>query len=128
VITDPKLLAVAQEFQHWVLTANTSPKGRPLFSRVEVVPVTQTILPYGVGVYQKEPRLPVILTTGQGWDDLGEDEKEKLIASVYDELAERLEHAGFCRPTLTLQTPQGLLLAWDNGPLPEMKLLHGDLD
>ncbi len=129
VISEPKLLRVAEEFQRWVQTANRSPKGRPLFSRTEVLPVAQTLLPYGVGVYQQEPRLPVILTTGAGWGELGAEQQEKFIAGIYEELAGRLERAGLdhpYRPTLTLQTPQGLLLAWINGMFPRERLLHGE--
>ena len=67
-INEPKLRALAQEFQTWALqqqSAGANPA--PLFSRVEVLPPVLTVLPYGVGAYEQEPRLPVILTTGPGW-------------------------------------------------------------
>ena len=48
----------------------------PLFSRVEVLPPTRTVLPYGVGAYQQEPRLPAILTIGPGWASQEPEEKE----------------------------------------------------
>jgi hypothetical protein len=73
----------------------------------------------------------VIVTTGPGWAFLPRDQKEKLVAQVYTDLAERLSRASpgkQLRPALTVQTPQGPLLAWITDPQPGRRLLHGDTD
>jgi hypothetical protein len=130
-ITDPKLKAVVEGWHDWVLQQKPAPAGPPLFSRAEILPVTVTTLPYGVGAYQQQPRLPVILTTGPGWSALKSEQKEEQTARAYRELEDRLRKAGLaleCRPTLTLQTPQGLLLAWVNEVSDVRKLIHGDTD
>jgi hypothetical protein len=128
-ITDPKLKAAAEGWRDWVFQQKSA--GQPLFSRVENLPVTVTTLPYGVGAYQQQPRLPVILTTGPGWSALKPEQKEEQTARAYRELGDRLQQAGLtieCRPTLTLQTPQGMLLAWVNDIADTRKLIHGDIN
>jgi hypothetical protein len=128
-ITDPKLRAAAEAWQEWALQQKEMTQGQPLFSRVELLPVTMTTLPYGVGANQQQPRLPVIVTTGPGWPALKPEQKEEQLTRVYRELQDRLHTAGRdaeCRPTLTLQTPQGMLLAWVNDLADAGKLIHGD--
>jgi hypothetical protein len=155
-INDPKLRALAQEFKTWVLLQRTTarppeppPRPRPefptgttqqqpagtrtnsapLFSRVEVLPPTPTVLPYGVGAYQQEPRLPAILSTGPGWAIQQPEEKEAVAARAFRELAGRLEALQLdppLRPTLTIQTPSGLELAWINDLVAGRKNIHGD--
>jgi hypothetical protein len=130
VITDPKLREAAEQFQRWALGQKAA-DGQPLFGKVELLPVTETTLPYGVGAYQKEPRLPVLLTTGPGWSKLKAAEKEKEIARVYEDLADRVGRASpgrRVRSTLTVQTPQGVLLSWINEAPAGRKLIHGDSD
>jgi hypothetical protein len=88
-------------------------------------------LPYGIGTYQKQPRLPAILTTGPGWRDLAADDREALAARAFQELSRRLESsagAAAVRATLTIQTPQGLELCWINELEPGRKLLHGEVE
>src|SRR5438045_5920014 len=75
--SDPKLKTVAEDWQRWILEQAPTPGGAPLFSRAELLPVTVTTLPYGVGAYQQQPRWPVILTTGPGWSALKREQKEK---------------------------------------------------
>jgi hypothetical protein len=130
-IADPKLRQAAEQFQHWVLQQKATPDGQPLFSKAELLPVTQTTLPYGVGAYQQQPRLPVIVTTGPGWPKLSAADKEKTIAQAYADLAGRVQAAEpgtQVRPTLTVQTPQGVLLSWINEMPSGRKLIHGDVD
>jgi universal stress protein E len=127
---DPRLRALAQEFQTWALgqrSAGAAPA--PLFSRVEVQPTTRTVLPYGVGAYQQEPRLPVILTTGAGWPAQEPEEKEAAAARAYRKLSRALDDLKLdppLRPTLTIQTPSGLELAWINDRVEGRKNIHGD--
>ncbi len=128
-VTDPKLAPVAEQFQSWILSQESPPDRQPLFSRVEILPVTLTVLPYGVGANQQEPRLPVIVTTGPGWTRLTPDQKEQQIARVYHELVDRLGRSDAekrLRPTLTLQTPQGIVLSWINEITDGRKLIYGD--
>jgi hypothetical protein len=127
-ITDPALRQVAGEIQTWA--AQQAGAGRqPLYSQAEVLPPTQTVQPYGVGAYQQEPRLPVILTTGPGWTTLQPAEKEAMVAQAFRDFSERLQalkRQPALRPTLTVQTPQGMELAWINQLDPSGNNVHGD--
>jgi hypothetical protein len=126
-ITDPKVAEVARGFTTWA--GQQQAGGQPMFGRVEVLPPASTLQPYGIGTYEKKPRLPAILTTGSGWAALPADRREAAVAAAFTELSDRL--AGIkteppLRPTLTVQTPQGLELAWVNDVVPGRRLLHGD--
>jgi hypothetical protein len=128
-IIDPKLAGVSQAFTRWVESQKAGTA--PIFFRVEVLPPTPTVLPYGIGANQKEIRLPAILITGPGWRVLKAPEREALAARVFLELSARLEAARPeppIRPSVTLQTPQGLELAWINQIEPGEKYLHGEQD
>jgi len=127
-INDPAIRKVAEEIQTWALQ-QVGAGGQPLYSRAEVPPPVQTVQPYGVGAYQQEPRLPVILTTGPGWAGLKIAEKEAKVAQAFREFAERLQalkRQPALRPTLTIQTPQGMELAWINHLDSNGKYVHGD--
>jgi hypothetical protein len=122
-------MEAAQKFKDWALKERDTANPAPLFSRVEVLPSTQTVLPYGVGAFEQEPRLPVILTTGPGWSALAPEAKEALVAKAFLDLSERLRSlklAASPRPTLTIQTPNGLVLGWINDLAEGRKNLHGD--
>jgi hypothetical protein len=126
-IIDPKLADVSRAFTGWVEAQKAGTA--PIFSRVEVLPPTPTVLPYGIGANQKEVRLPAILITGAGWSSLKAQERESLAARAFSELAARLTAAKPeppIRPSLTIQTPQGLELAWINSLEPGEKSLHGE--
>jgi hypothetical protein len=127
LITDPAVEAVARGFSEWAVAQKAG--GAGLYSRVEVLPPVPTLLPYGVGTFQKESRLPAIVTTGPGWDGLPPAGREAAAARAFDELAARLaalKTAPPLRPTLTIQTPQGVELAWVNDRPAGRALLHGD--
>jgi hypothetical protein len=126
-ILDPKLAEVARAFTAWA-GEQKGPAGA-VFGRVEVLPQAPTLLPYGIGTYQKELRLPAILITGPGWHALSADDREALAARVFQELSRLLESsasASAVRATVTVQTPQGLELCWINDLEPGRKLLHGE--
>jgi len=126
--TDPALRQLAEEIQNWA-SKQVGLGGQPLYSRAEVLTPVQTVMPYGVGAYQQEPRLPVILTTGAGWAGLAREDKEAKVAELFRTLTAKLEALKTqppLRPTLTIQTPQGLELAWINYLDPSGKNLHGD--
>ncbi len=128
-INDPRLIEEAQHFKEWALNERPGPNAPPLFSRVEVLSPTQTVLPYGVGSFQQEPRLPVILTTGPGWATLKPQEKEIRVATAFRAFSERLSALKLDpspRPTLTIQTPSGLVLGWINDLDASRKNLHGE--
>jgi hypothetical protein len=125
-ILDPKLAQVAQAFTAW--TGNQKAQAGPVFGKVEVLPPSPTLLPYGVGTYQKQLRLPAILITGPGWSSLADDEREAMAARAFRELTRLLESSASeppVRATVTVQTPQGLELGWINDLEPGRKLLHG---
>ena len=125
-IVDPKLADVARSFTAWLETRKAG--SAKIFLRAEILPPAPTLLPYGIGTYQKETRLPVIVITGPGWASLKPDECEALATQVFQDLTERLttiEPTHPMRPTLTIQTPLGLELGWINQLEPGRKLLHG---
>jgi hypothetical protein len=126
-IVDPKLAEVARVFTAWA--GDQKVQARAVFSRVEILPPAPTLLPYGIGTYQKQMRLPAILITGPGWRALKADDRESLAARAYQELSRLLESsetAAAVRATVTVQTPQGLELCWINDLEPGRKLLHGE--
>ena len=126
-ILDPKLAEVARAFIAWA--GEQKVQAGAVFGRVEVLPPAPTLLPYGIGTYQKQLRLPAILITGPGWRALAADEREALAARAFQELSRLLEstaNASAARATVTVQTPQGLELCWINSLEPGRKLLHGE--
>lgn len=115
-IGDPVLLEAAEAIEAWAL-GQTGANRKALYTRAEVLPPVPIVQPYGVGVYQQEPRLPVVLITGPGWNDLSHAEKEARAADAFNKIAGRLEsveRAPPLRPTLTVQTPEGIVLSWIN--------------
>ena len=128
-ILDPKLAEVARAFTAWAGEQNV--RAGAVFGRVEVLPPAPTLLPYGIGTYQKQLRLPAILITGPGWRALAGDDREALAARAFRELSRLLESsasAAAVQATLTIQTPQGLELCWINELEPGRKLLHGEVE
>jgi hypothetical protein len=126
-ILDPKLAEVARAFKAWA--GEQKVQAGAVFGRIEVLPPAPTLLPYGIGTYQKQLRLPAILITGPGWRTLAANERETLAARAFQELARRLEASASesaVRATVTVQTPQGLQLCWINDVEPGRKLLHGE--
>src|SRR4029077_9331004 len=114
-ILDPKLAEAARAFTAWAVDQKVGAK--PVFGRVETLPPAPTLLPYGIGTYQKQARLPAILITGPGWPELSRDDREALAARAFQELSRLLESSpggSAARATVTIQTPQGLELAWIN--------------
>jgi hypothetical protein len=126
-ILDPKLAEVARAFIAWA--GEQKVQAGAVFGSVEVLPPAPTLLPYGIGTYQKELRLPAILITGPGWRALAADDREALASRAFQELSRLLEStasASAVRATVTVQTPQGLELCWINNLEPGRKLLHGE--
>ena len=126
-ILDPKLAEVTRAFKAWA--GEQKVQAGAVFGRVEVLPPAPTLLPYGIGNYQKQMRLPAILITGPGWRALTPDDREALAARAFQELSRLLEstaNAPAVRATVTVQTPQGLELCWINDLEPGRKLLHGE--
>ena len=126
-ILDPKLAEVARAFTAWAGAQQV--QAGAVFGKVEVLPPAPTLLPYGIGTYQKQLRLPAILITGPGWRALAGDDRERLAARAFQELSRLLESsagASAVRATVTIQTPQGLELCWINDLEPGRKLLHGE--
>jgi hypothetical protein len=126
-ILDPKLAEVVRAFTAWV--GEQKVQAGAVFGKVEVLPPAPTLLPYGIGTYQKQPRLPAILITGPGWRTLSPDDREALATHSFQELSRLLESSAGesgVRATVTIQTPKGLELCWINGLEPGRKLLHGE--
>ena len=63
-IVDPNLAEVARAFTLWAQEQKV--RAGAMFEKVEVLPPAPTLLPYGIGTYQKQLRLPAILITGPG--------------------------------------------------------------
>jgi hypothetical protein len=128
-IVDPNLAEVARAFTVWAQEQKV--RAGAVFEKVEVLPPAPTLLPYGIGTYQKQLRLPAILITGPGWRAMTDDEREALAARAFQELSRLLEakaSAAAVRATVTIQTRQGLELAWMNDLEPGRKLLHGEFE
>ncbi len=128
-ILDPNLAEVTRAFIAWAGEQKV-PAGA-VFGGVEVLPPAPTLLPYGIGTYQKQLRLPAILITGPGWRALAGDDREALAALAFQELSRLLESragSSAVRATVTIQTPQGLELCWINDLEPGRKLLHGEIE
>ena len=125
-ILDPKLAKVARAFTAWAGDQKT--QAGAVFGSVEVLPPAPTLLPYGIGTYQKQLRLPAIMITGPGWRTLAADDREALAARAFQELSRLLDSSAHStvRATVTVQTPQGLELCWINNLEPGRKLLHGE--
>ena len=126
-ILDPKLAEVARTFVAWA--GEQKVQAGAVFGKVEVLPPAPTLLPYGIGTYQKQLRLPAILITGPGCAALAADDREALAARAFQELSRLLESTAStsaARATITIQTPQGLELCWINDLEPGRKLLHGE--
>jgi hypothetical protein len=126
-ILDPKLAEVSRAFTAWAVEQKA--QSAAVFGQVEVLPPAPTLLPYGIGTYQKQMRLPAILITGPGWRALADNDREALAARAFQELSRLLEASAAAPPvraTITIQTPQGLELCWINELDPGRKLLHGE--
>lgn len=127
-ITDPALLQVAAGIDRWGLQ-QVGAEGKPLYSRVEILRPAPTVQPYGVGVFQEEVRLPVIFTTGPGWASLKPAKKQAAVAEAFNHITDALkalDKKPVLQTTLTVQTPQGMELAWINRLDPGGKDVHGD--
>jgi hypothetical protein len=134
-ITDPALQEAADDIKSWA-SRRVGPDKKPLYSRVEVLPPVPIVQPYGVGVFQQEMRLSVILTTGPGWTGTKDGPKNASIA--FKEAAvveafryitkrlESLEQKPTLKATLTIQTPEGMELTWINHLETNGKYVHGD--
>ena len=128
-ISDPRVIEEAERFKSWALKERGPASPQPLFGHVEILPSTQTVMPYGVGAFQQEPRLPVILITGPGWAALAPEAKEALVSRAFVNLSGRLSALRLSvspKPTLTIQTPSGLVLGWINDLAEGRTNLHGE--
>jgi hypothetical protein len=127
LVLDPELIGIARSFTTWVEGQRAG--DQPVFGRIETLPPAPTLLPYGIGTYQKEMRLPVILITGTGWSALTPEGREEIASRAFRQLSDRLAADAKVHPvlpTLTIQTPEGLELGWINQLEPGRKLLHGE--
>jgi hypothetical protein len=127
-ITDPALRKVADDVKAWA-AKQVDGNQKPIYTTVEVLPPVPIVQPYGVGVFQEEMRLSVILTTGPGWGGMKLDKKEAAVAAAFRYITERLksvDHEPALKTTLTVQTPQGMELTWINHLDPSRKNVHGD--
>jgi hypothetical protein len=127
-ITDPALQKIVEQNRSWA-SKQLGDGGKPLYSRIEILSPVPIVQPYGVGVFQHEVRITVIYTTGPGWTGLKPEAKEAAVALAYREISSHLQslkHEPALQPTLTVQTPQGMELAWINRLDPGRKNVHGD--
>ncbi len=127
-ITDPALVDASKQIHSYV-NARKSAAGDSLFSKTEILAPAKIVLPYGVGVFQQELRLPVILTTNKGWRTLKQEEKELEVKSAFQQMLTILQKMKTpLKPSLTIQTPQGLEISWINELNGSGKLVFGDED
>ena len=127
-ITDPALVDASKQI-HSFVNARKSASGDSLFSKTEILAPAKIVLPSGVGVFQQELRLPVILTTNKGWRTLKQEEKELEVKSAFQQMLTILQKMKTpLKPSLTIQTPQGLEISWINELNGSSKLVFGDED
>ena len=127
-ITDPTTLDASKKIRAYV-EGRKSPEGDMYFSKTEILAPAKIVLPYGVGVFQQELRLPVILTTDKAWRTLKQNEKEIEVKSAYQQMASLLQKTNSpLKPSLTIQTPQGLEISWINEINEGSKIVFGDED
>jgi hypothetical protein len=128
VITDPATIKAAKALET-MIRAQKSAEGLATFSTVEILPPTRTVLPYGVGRYEQQTRLPVILTTGPAWVKLKPQAREDLIRKTQADCLAALEREGCKLPlTLTVQEPSGWQVAWLNDPVIGKPIFVGGSD
>lgn len=127
-ITDPTTVQGVKALEAAVNSMKGS-DGQPLYAGLEILPPTRTVLPYGVGRYQQQTRLPVILTTGPAWAKLDTTRREALVRQTHQECLQALERSACKLPlTLTVQEPRGWQVAWLNEPEPGRSIFVGDAD
>ena len=127
-ITDPATVRAIQVLEAMVARLQ-DPDKQPLYSAVEIMPPTRTVLPYGVGRYEQQVRLPVILTTGMGWGKLDSTARETQVRKIHADCLAVLQREGCKLPlTLTVQEPRGWQVAWLNDANPGKTIFVGDGD
>lgn len=127
-ITDPVLVDASKQIQTYI-NGRKAASGDLFFSKTEILAPAKIVLPYGVGVFQQELRLPVILTTNKGWRTLKQDEKEMEVKLAFKQMLNILQKMNTSlKPSLTIQTPQGLEISWVNELNGGNKLVFGDED
>jgi len=127
-ITDPALVDASKQIQTYI-NEQKSALGDSLFSKTEILAPAKIVLPYGVGVFQQELRMPVILTTGTGWKSMKQSEKETEVKAAYQNMLNILQKLKApLKPSLTIQTPQGLEISWINDLNGSSKFVFGDED
>ena len=127
-ITDPALVDASKQIQTYI-KEQKSALWDSLFSKTEILAPAKIVLPYGVGVFQQELRMPVILTTGTGWKSMKQAEKETVVKAAYQQMLNILQKMKTpLKPSLTVQTPQGLEISWINDLNGSSKFVFGDED
>lgn len=127
VITDPATIRAAKALETTIREQKSD--GLALFSVVEIVPPTRTVLPYGVGRYEQQIRLPVILTTGPAWTKLDGPAREKVVRKAQTDCLAVLAREGCKLPlTLTVQEPSGWQVSWLNEPSAGQPIFVGGSD
>lgn len=123
---DADLQKAGRAIREWVDSRKTA-DGVPKFGKTEILAPASIVMPYGVGMFQQEMRVPIILTTAMGWKSLQSEEKEKEVTQAFEEFKKILQQCSIPRkPSLTLQTPQGLEISWVNDIQKGQKLVFGD--
>ena len=125
-ISNPAILRVAGLIRELALRERTA-DGAELFSSCEILPPARSVLPYGVGQYEQQLRLPVILTTSPAWEKMPAESRRIALAG-FREVAERStanvpELKG---PTITVVNSKGWQIAWLNGVAHDGRMFLGD--
>lgn len=125
-ISDPGILKVAGLIRDLALRKRTA-DGAELFSGCDILPPAKSVLPYGVGQYEQQLRLPVILTTSAAWEKLNAESRRTALTGLR-EAAERFasDVPGLNGPTITVVNSRGWQVAWLNGPVPDGRMFLGD--
>lgn len=127
-IEDPPTARAAAELVNLVKKRQTV-EGENLFDRCDVLPPVRSILPYGAGQYEQLTRLPIIVTTGPGWDKLNGDSRQKELRTLFVSITQTMQGLNnMGGPTLTVVNPRGWQVAWMNDACIGRPLFVGDAD
>jgi len=125
-ISNPGVLRVAGLIRDLALRERTT-AGAELFSACDILPPAKSVLPYGVGQYEQQLRLPVILTTSPAWDKVSAESRRVALAG-FREAAERFtaDVPELKGATITVVNSRGWQIAWLNGTAHDGRMFLGD--
>jgi hypothetical protein len=111
-ISDPETKRVAAIVRNLFLERQTR-KGEKLFSSCDILPPARSVLPYGVGQYEQQLRLPIIVTTATAWDRLDGPGRRSILADLHESSIRYIAEVPALKgPSITVVNSKGWQVAW----------------